>query len=140
MYVEEPAIKWSDCEYDWYWHEEAKIEISQDADEALTEATFNLHNMILDGIDTVINDDKLLSLFGINKQLWPAVKKSWESHQTDFQGRFDLIYDGVDHPKLMEFNADTPSMIIESGSMQQQWFKDIYGGGNTAAFYQSNYI
>ena len=124
MYVEENAIQWSPCEFDWYWHEEGKISLSQEADEIMMAATFKMHNMILTAVDEVVKDDKLLSLFNINKQLWPAIRFSWQNRQVDMQGRFDWIFDGEKQPKLLEYNADTPSMIIESGSLQNQWFLD----------------
>lgn len=54
LYVEEDALRWSECEYDWYWNEEGQVELSQTADKELMEATFQLHNMILVGVDTVI--------------------------------------------------------------------------------------
>ena len=31
-------------------------------------------------------------------------------------GRFDLAWNGSSDPKLMEYNADTPSVLIESSS------------------------
>ena len=71
--------------------------------------------MALEAVDEVVKDDKLLKLFGISKNLWPAVRYSWQQRQLDFQGRFDFIYDGKSTPKLLEYNADTPSLIIESG-------------------------
>ena len=49
------------------------------------------------------------------------------------QGRFDLVYDGVNPPKMLEYNADTPSIIIESGDLQEGWFKDVHG--NTDSLY-----
>lgn len=51
--------------------------LSQNADKQILEATFQLHNMMLVGVDEVVKDDKLLKLFGINKQLWPAIRYSW---------------------------------------------------------------
>ena len=81
--------------------------------------------MALEAVDQVVKDDKLLKLFGISKYLWPAVRYSWEERQLDFQGRFDFIYDGKSTPKLLEYNADTPSLIIESGDLQEGWFKDL---------------
>ena len=47
------------------------------------------------------------------------------------------MYDGKNPPKMLEYNADTPSMIIESSVLQDGWFKDVIGeSGN----HQSNYI
>lgn len=90
----------------------------------MLEATFQLHNMGLEAVDKVVNDDKLLTLFNINKNLWPVIKKSWSQKQEDFQGRFDFSWDGVNPPKMLEYNADTPSLLMESGYLQDQWFSE----------------
>jgi glutathionylspermidine synthase len=54
------------------------------------------------------------------------------------QGRFDLVYDGVNPPKMLEFNGDTPSLIIESGTLQEGWFKDTQASRQD--LFQSNYV
>lgn len=81
--------------------------------------------MALIAVEKVVNDDKLLTAFNINKKLWPAIRYSWAKKQRDFQGRFDFAYDGKGPPKMLEYNADTPSLIIESGKLQADWFKDV---------------
>ena len=50
----------------------------------MNEATFQLFNMILVGVDEVIKDDRLMQLFGINRNLWPAIRYSWQERQVDF--------------------------------------------------------
>ena len=55
------------------------ITLSQSAEKELLEATFQLHNMALSAVEIVVNDDKLLKLFGINKNLWPAIRYSWSN-------------------------------------------------------------
>ena len=40
---------------------------------------------------------------------------------------------------MLEYNADTPSLIIESGELQADWFKDA-GKNQGKDTYQSNYI
>ena len=38
----------------------------------------------------------------------------------------------LDHPpKLLEYNADTPSLQIESSILSDEWFKDLYVNPNT---------
>ena len=54
------------------------------------------------------------------------------------QGRFDLVYDGINPPKMLEFNGDTPSLIIESGTLQEGWFKDTQASRQD--LFQSNYV
>lgn len=59
-YHDEVAYEWSDCESDLYWGEEGAIQISQKAEKELLEATFQLHNMCLEVVEDVVNDDNLL--------------------------------------------------------------------------------
>ena len=56
----------------------------------------------------------------------------------DLLGRFDWSWDGKNPPKLLEYNADTPSMILESSDIQGLWHKEkFYGDKNKG---QSNHI
>jgi glutathionylspermidine synthase len=41
-----------------------------------------------------------------------------------WQPRFDMLWDGENEPKFCEYNADTPTVLIESGVAQQQWLKE----------------
>lgn len=94
--------------------------------------------MALEAVDKVVKDDKLMAMFNLNKVLWPAIKKSWNDRQTDLMGRFDFAWDGKNPPKMLEYNADTPSILLESGPVQADWFKAKYP--NDASVHQSNYI
>ncbi len=40
-------------------------------------------------------------------------------------GRFDLAYDGKGPPKLLEYNADTPTALYEAAVVQWYWLKDV---------------
>jgi len=52
-------------------------------------------------------------------------------------GRFDFSWDGKNPPKLLEYNADTPSLLLESAKLQKDWFNSVHrNGGKT----QSNYL
>ena len=101
-----------------------------------------MHNMCLEIVEEVVNDPRLLRLFNIHSDLWPAMRKSWKEGQFDLLGRFDWSWDGLSPPKLLEYNADTPSLILESSAVQGEWFKetqlklleDVYDVS------QSNYI
>ena len=134
-YFNDDAIYWSNCEYDPYWGETAKIVISQRAEKEIMEATYQLHSMALQAVDRVVGDDSLLQMFSINQDLWPMIKRSWHEGKMDFQGRFDFSWDGVNPPKMLEYNADTPSMTIESSVIQAEWFYDT---GNQHTQSQTN--
>lgn len=41
-------------------------------------------------------------------------------------GRFDLAYDGASPPKLLEYNADTPTALIEAAVVQWYWLQERF--------------
>ncbi|MEI9864538.1 MAG: glutathionylspermidine synthase family protein [Limisphaerales bacterium] len=49
------------------------------------------------------------------------ILKSWERDDFSLYGRFDLSFDGITPPKLLEYNADTPTALVE-GRPFAQWF------------------
>ena len=51
----------------------------------------------------------------------PQIRRTWESEPPSIYGRFDLRYDGEGPPKLLEFNADTPTGLVESAVTQWNW-------------------
>jgi len=50
------------------------------------------------------------------------VKNSWENDAHTIYGRFDLLFDGASPPKLLEFNADTPTSLMEAAVIQWSWW------------------
>ena len=44
----------------------------------------------------------------------------------DFIGRFDFLWDGEGEPKLAEYNADTPTVLVESAAAQRQWCAEVH--------------
>lgn len=139
FYYDEPALNWSICETDAYWNEKGQAEISQKGEKEILEATWVLHNMALEAVDKVVADDNLLRIFNINEHLWPAVKKNWKDNQQDFHGRFDFSWDGVNPPKMLEYNADTPSLLLETGWVSKDWFSAKHKFNNPT-YHESNYI
>jgi len=121
FYWDDEAIELSDCEADTYWNERGAAVITPQAEYELLGNTYELHNMCLEAVDKVVKNDTLLEMFMIPRRLWKAVKKSWAENQMDFVGRFDFAWDGKGPAKLLEYNADTPSLLIESGPVQAEW-------------------
>ena len=39
--------------------------------------------------------------------------------------KLTLAYDGTNAPKLLEYNADTPTALVEAGVVQWFWLKDV---------------
>ena len=57
---------------------------------------------------------RLYPLLGIDPEVGQRVTESWERREPAVYGRFDLIYDGTAPPKLLEYNADTPTSLFEA--------------------------
>jgi len=78
LYCDEPALNWGFCEADSYWNEEGMVLMSAKAENQILEASYEIHSMALEAVDLVVNDDALLDLFYINKDLWPAIRATWK--------------------------------------------------------------
>ncbi len=56
----------------------------------------------------------------------PLIESSWEAEPPALYGRFDLAFDGVNPPKLLEYNADTPTSLLEAAVVQWYWLQDCF--------------
>lgn len=103
-----------------YWVEEYAIELTSENAKKLEDAGNEIHSMCLDLISDVIKvgDYERYKLPSI---IWEDIEKSWLNKEFDLYGRFDFSYDGTGFPKLLEYNADTPTSLIESSIVQKQW-------------------
>ena len=69
--------------------------------------------------------------FAIPREWVPAIERSWHAYRDDqtggftLFGRMDLSYDGVGPPKLLEYNADTPTACLEASVAQWQWLQAV---------------
>ncbi|CAK4612489.1 unnamed protein product [Aphanomyces euteiches] len=108
-----------------YWNDEAAYEVQSADAKTLRDATFNLHAMCLEAVDMVANSEDLMDIFEIPFNLRGAVKESWARRDKDLLGRFDFIWDGRGPPKLLEYNADTPTILVETAVGQQLWADEV---------------
>ena len=61
---------------------------------------------------------------------WDLVANSWRNRERPRSyGRFDFVYDGNGPAQLLEYNADTPTSIYETGYYQWQWLEDMIAAG-----------
>jgi len=95
------------------------VEISEVEAMAFYEASNELYDMFVEAGEYVI-ENGLLDEIGIPFNLQEIVKLSWENDvHWHLYGRFDFAggVDGVPI-KLLEFNADTPTSLLESSLIQ----------------------
>lgn len=108
-----------------YWNESAFYEFTMPQVDAIEQATNTLFEMCLKAVEHVI-ENKLYDKLYINPELIPLIERSWENEEPSFYGRFDLAYDGTGFPKMLEFNADTPTSLYEGSAIQWHWLNDVF--------------
>lgn len=109
-----------------YWRENAAYELSLDEVDKLESETQELIDRCLEAVDYAITHDRLKE-FDIPEQFWTIIRESWNRKDPTVFGRFDLAWQPDGPSKLLEYNADTPTSLIESSVVQWFWMKDIFG-------------
>lgn len=108
-----------------YWNEEAFYRFSAREIDELERATNELHRICLEAVQHVIDHD-LFAKLKIPEAAIEPIKWAWEAEPPSIYGRFDLAYDGHTQPKLLEYNADTPTSLLEAAVIQWHWLEDLY--------------
>lgn len=106
-----------------YWSEDACYKFTAEQVDQIEEAAQELHARCMDAVQHII-DKNLFHRFGIPEHMKDYIKKSWERRDPDIYGRFDLAYDGVNPPKMLEYNADTAGALYEASVLQAEWAQD----------------
>ena len=107
-----------------YWSEDYYYEFTEREIDELESTTNELHQMSLEAVDLVVNNEALLQKFRIPENVWGFVADSWHKKEPSLYGRFDFAYDGKAPPKMLEYNADTPTSLYESAFFQWIWLED----------------
>ena len=108
-----------------YWNEGVCYEFTSEEIDHLEEVTAELHALCLDAVDYVI-DRNLFQELGIPESCAAFATESWKRKDRSIYGRFDFSYDGKSEPKLLEYNADTPTSLVESSIAQWVWLEEVF--------------
>lgn len=106
-----------------YWDESACYEFSANEVAALESAGNTVHKLCLEAAEAVI-ENGWWSRLGIPERAIPALLRSWERDDFSLYGRFDFAFAGSGPPKLLEYNADTPTALIEASVVQWFWLQE----------------
>ena len=126
-----PRENWSNqieaLGYDFYkyegvkfWEEGAYYKFTPAEVDTIEAAAKKLHALCLLAVEHIIRQ-KLFPLLGLDEYAARLVVESWERKDPHVYGRFDLVYDGVHPPKMLEYNADTPTALFEASIIQWDW-------------------
>ncbi|WP_092962033.1 glutathionylspermidine synthase family protein [Falsiroseomonas stagni] len=110
-----------------YWDETACYRFTSAAIDTLDDATVEIEARCREAVDYAVRHG-MHGPLGIPAGAWPLVEKSWEKREPSLYGRLDLRWDGTGAPKLLEYNADTPTALFEASVIQWEWLQCLSEG------------
>ena len=118
-YLEKMGFTWHIDSDGEYIVRDKLIVLTQEEVQAYHDASNELYSMYEKGAQYVV-ENELFEALDIPPSLVPLIKESWKNERENhLYGRFDLS-GGVDSKpiKLIEFNADTPTLLLETTVIQ----------------------
>ena len=111
-----------------YWDESAAYEFTAAEIDTLEAAGNTLQEMCLAAAQHII-DEKRYPELDIPAEAVEAIEWAWNNEPPALYGRFDLAWAGAQSghaPKLLEYNADTPTSLLEAAVIQWKWLEETY--------------
>jgi glutathionylspermidine synthase len=112
-----------------YWDESVCYAFTHDEVDQLEDVTYALNDICLQAVEHVITHD-MFDTFRIPAPYRDWIKQSWETEEYTVYGRFDLAYRPGSVPYLLEYNADTPTALLEAAVIQWHWLQDTKIGSD----------
>lgn len=110
-----------------YWTEGAAYEFTLDEIERIEAVSEELHEMCMETTETIIESGDYPNEFKLSDESKALIEHSWRRADMHIYGRFDLMSDSSGAIKLYEYNADTPTALLESAVAQWQWLEEADG-------------
>ena len=116
----------------YYWSDNIAYEFTLAEIDKIEDATNELHAMCMDFVADEVKqgDYERYRFTDLQKNL---IEHSWRENAPHLYGRFDFGYDG-DNLKMFEYNADTPTSLLEAAVVQWQWLEQVEGLPNRDQF------
>ncbi|MFT3995846.1 MAG: glutathionylspermidine synthase family protein [Asticcacaulis sp.] len=128
--VEEEGMLWHTAGNVPYWSEGVVYRFTAAEIETIHDATEACHRMALSAVEAIIAAGELPA-YGYDANAIRLIEHSWPTNERDIYGRIDFAYDGSGAPKMLEYNADTPTSLLEGALVQWTWLTDTEGAGAT---------
>jgi glutathionylspermidine synthase len=110
-----------------YWDESVCYRFSSREVDEIEAATEELQRLSLAAGQFIIDNDRFDD-FRIPAAARQHIRDAWEKEPPSIYGRFDLMYNGGGPPKLLEYNANTPTSLLEASVVQWYWHLDKMPG------------
>jgi glutathionylspermidine synthase len=107
-----------------YWDESAAYRFSAGQVDRIEAASEEIHRLCLAAAEEAVRARRFAE-FAIPPDFHDVVAQSWREREPTLYGRFDFSWDGEGEPKLLEYNADTPTSLLEASVVQWHWLEDV---------------
>ena len=129
--VEGEGLIWHSADGRPYWDESACYVFAAGEIDRIEAATAELYRLLLEAGQRVVDTPALMHRFAIPPAFHQPIRDAWHAEPPALNlGRFDLGYDGRGDgsgpPKLFEFNADTPTALLEAAVIQWSWKEEVF--------------
>ena len=121
---------------DRYWTDAGYYRFSLREINRIEAAAQKLHEMCMDALGNVLTArPHLLERLGYSREFLARAKADWDNDAPGLSGRFDFalrrgsIQDGNPaqfFPVMLEYNAETPTSLLEAAVVQWQWLQDSF--------------
>lgn len=112
-----------------YWVEDACYRFSLAEVDAIEDAANALHALCMEAAATICTDGDFERV-GLGPLAAGLAEASWRRGDRALLGRMDIAYDGRGVPRLLEYNADTPTSLLEASIVQWYWLEDTRAGSD----------
>jgi glutathionylspermidine synthase len=113
-----------------YWDESICYSFTlREIEDDIEAATAELWALCREFVSRAIDRQETFERLRIPRVAWNLIAESWKRRDPSLYGRFDFAYDGNSPPKLLEFNADTPTAVFEAAVFQWDWLEDCLSRG-----------
>lgn len=103
-----------------YWIDTIGLALSDREMRAIERAALEAHALGLEVVDQACRRGDFQD-WGLAPDAIELICQSWSRRDFSLYGRFDLTFDAQGVPKFYEYNADTPTSIMEAGVAQLDW-------------------
>jgi glutathionylspermidine synthase len=109
-----------------YWTEGVAYEFTLGQIEEIESASEELHAMCMETVGDIIESGDYPNEFRLNGVSKSLIEHSWENGDIPVYSRFDLLVEpSTGAIKMYEYNADTPTALLEAAVAQWQWLEEV---------------
>lgn len=124
--VSETGMSYAISEGQTYWNEAACYHLDSKLVDMIEEATNDLHAMCMEMIGQIITQGDISHFYPylVDAEI-DMITSSWMNSHRYLYGRFDFGMDRYYQLKAYEYNADTPTSLLEASIVQWNWKEEV---------------